>query len=95
MAISHAVRVAYEAIELMETGHVTLPLPNAAHVTAIKTGQIPYSEVALELEQLLVRAQAAAASSPLPDEPDQNFIDQLVAHTYTNVVYHSRMEGTQ
>jgi hypothetical protein len=31
-ALSHAVRVGTQALELLKTGHVTFPLPNAAHV---------------------------------------------------------------
>ena len=39
-ALSHAVRVGTQALELLRTGQVTFPLPNAAHVLAIKLGQV-------------------------------------------------------
>lgn len=88
-ALSHAVRVATQAIELLSTGHVTFPLPNAAHVLAIKTGQRTYQSVAEEIEQLLVEVEAAEARSALPAAPDQAWIDAFVASTYRREVLHA------
>lgn len=81
-ALSHAVRVARQAIELLSTGRVTFPLPDAAHILAIKKAEIPYHEVAAEIEQGLVDIEAASEISTLPGEPDQKWIDDFVAHTY-------------
>jgi len=81
-ALSHAIRVGTEAIELMTYGRVTLPLPNAAHVRDIKVGLIPYKEVAAEIEDLLVLVEAATRHSMLPDEADQEFIEGLVREAY-------------
>ncbi|CDX26727.1 conserved hypothetical protein [Mesorhizobium plurifarium] len=85
-ALSHAVRVGSQAIELLDTGFVTFPLPNAAHVLEIKQGKLPYQEVAAEIEDLLVRVEAAAARSALPDEPDLEWIDDFVASVYRTEV---------
>jgi hypothetical protein len=85
-ALSHAVRVATQAIELLQTGSVTFPLPNAGHVLAIKTGEIPYREVAEEIELLLVEVEAAAQRSTLRDEPDREWIDNFVAQVYAREV---------
>ena len=38
-ALSHAVRVAHEAIELFDTGRITFPRPEAPHLLAIKQGR--------------------------------------------------------
>lgn len=81
-ALSHAVRVARQAIELLSTGYVTFPLPDAAHILAIKKAEIPYQEVAAEIEQGLVDLEAASAVSTLPAEPDQKWIDDFVANAY-------------
>jgi hypothetical protein len=81
-ALSHSVRVGTQAIELLRTGKVTFPLPNAAHVVAIKTGQLPYQVVAEEIEGLLVQVEAEAAVSPLPDAPDCGWIDDFVCRVY-------------
>lgn len=86
-ALSHAVRVATEAIELLETGTVTFPAPNAAHLLDIKTGKLPYQQVAEEIDNLLPAVEGAAARSPLPDEPDRQWIDDFVASTYRSAIF--------
>lgn len=81
-ALSHAVRVGTQAIELLTTGHVTFPLPNADHVKAVKLGELPYQTVSAEIEELLERVEAAALASPLRAEPDREWIDGFVAEVY-------------
>jgi hypothetical protein len=81
-ALSHAVRVGREAVELLQTGRLTLPLPCAPHLLRIKLGQIPGEAVAEEIDRLLVAVKAAADASTLPETPDLTFIDELVAETH-------------
>jgi hypothetical protein len=85
-ALSHAVRVGRQAIELLTTARVTFPLPDAAHILDIKLGRIPYQEVAADIEQLLVDVEAAAERSSLPDEPDHAWIADFVAEAHRKVV---------
>lgn len=85
-ALSHAVRVGTQAIELLRTGHITFPLPNAEHVLAIKTGRLPYQEVAAEIEALLTAVEDEAARSSLPEKPDLEWIDDFVARAYREEV---------
>lgn len=77
-SLSHAVRVAHEAIELLSTGHITLPRPEAAELLAIKQGLRPYDAVARELDALVARAEAAQKTSNLPDAPDLGFVEAFV-----------------
>jgi hypothetical protein len=81
-ALSHAVRVGREAVEVFTTGRITFPLPCAAELLAIRRGEVPYDAVAATIEQLLADVEHAAATSPLPDEPDRGFIDDLVVRAY-------------
>jgi hypothetical protein len=85
-ALSHAVRVGNQALELLRTGAVTFPLPNAAHVLRIKKGELPYQEVAAEIEALLEEVEAAAAVSHLPAEPDHAWIENFVADVHRREV---------
>jgi hypothetical protein len=85
-ALSHAVRVGQEALELFRTHRITFPLASAAHLIAIKMGAVPYAEVAAEIEALLTEIDQAAATSTLPAEPDQDFIDDLIARHHRAVV---------
>lgn len=85
-ALSHAVRVGEEALELMSTGKVTFPLRNAAHILEIKQGKLPYAQVSKEIEDLLDTVEKAEAISILRDKPDQEWIDALVKVVYYNVL---------
>lgn len=89
-ALSHAVRVGREAVELLRTGRITFPLPCAAEIVAIKGGALPYEAVADIIEELLVAVEDAASRSPLPEAPDQEFIEDLVARAYRQKVLEAR-----
>jgi hypothetical protein len=92
-ALSHAVRVGREAVEVFTTGRITFPLPCAAELLAIKRGEVPYEAVAATIEQLLSDVENAADSSTLPDEPDQAFIDDLVVRAYRDRVLAAAAEA--
>ena len=81
-ALSHAVRVGREALELLATGRITLPLGDAAEILAIKRGEHPYHAVAAEIERLLSAVETATQTSTLRARPDDAFIDGLVVRTY-------------
>lgn len=85
-ALSHAVRVGHEALELMATGWITFPLPNAAYILSIKLGEKPYAVVAEEIEELLEKVEAAQSTSVLPENVDHKFMDNLVAESYREEV---------
>ncbi len=85
-ALSHAVRVGRQAIELLCTGCVTFPRPERERLVAIKTGQLPYQEVADEIEALLEEVESAAVSSTLPDKPDMEWIDDFVVTVHRRVI---------
>jgi hypothetical protein len=81
-ALSHAVRVGTQALELLKTGHITFPLENAQHVIDIKTGKLSYRDVADEIEDFLVRVESAEASSTLPVDPDYLWIENFVERVH-------------
>lgn len=85
-ALSHAVRVGKEAIEFMNTGWITFPLVDAAHILAIKKGEIDYKLVAAEIDQLLAEVEAAHMSTSLPETSDQKFIEKLICDVYGDAV---------
>jgi hypothetical protein len=85
-ALSHSVRIGTEAIELLETGWITFPRPDAAHLLNIKLGQLPFKVVAEEIERLLDEVKAAQTRSSLPEEPDHSFIDAFVAKVYSDTI---------
>jgi predicted RNase H-like nuclease len=81
-ALSHAVRVGREAVELFETGAIVFPLRSADRLLQIKRGALPYQDVATEIETLLEEVEAAAARSRLPREPRLDLMEEIVASAY-------------
>jgi predicted nucleotidyltransferase len=81
-ALSHAVRVSEQAVELLTTGNVTFPRQNAEYLKAIKKGELSYQEVAEQIETLLEEVERIAPTSVLPDEVDQEWIDNFVFEIY-------------
>lgn len=87
-ALSHAVRVGTEALELLRSGVVTFPRPDAAWLREIKVGAVTYERVAGEIEVLLSQVEEASRTSSLREEPDWEFIDALVLEVYGERVHH-------
>jgi hypothetical protein len=85
-ALSHAVRVNEEALELLKTGKITFPRPEAELLTQIKLGKLPYEQVAEKIEQGLADLTEAHTTSTLRDEPDREWADQLVYEIYAKTV---------
>ena len=77
-AVSHACRVGTQAIELLTTGIITLPRPDASYLLQVKKGELPYKEVAEHLEFLLEDVEKAATNSSLPKESDLDLMDRIV-----------------
>ena len=82
-ALSHAVRVGREALELFQSGRITFPLAYAHHIRDIKRGSLSYSSVATEIEELLDQVESAANLSLLPEFPDLSAIEDLVTRAYS------------
>jgi hypothetical protein len=85
-ALSHAVRVANESIELLETGKITFPRPDKDLLLAIKKGQIPYKEVEKIIEEGLLKVEQAQKISKLPKEPDRKFSEELIFSLYKSEI---------
>lgn len=69
-ALSHAVRVCIQGIELLNTGKITLPhtAENRQLLLNIKLGKMDYSEVSTLIEEYLEKLEKARQSSGLREE---------------------------
>jgi hypothetical protein len=81
-AMSHAVRVGHQSLELLRRGRITFPRPEAEHLVEIKTGKLPYAQVAEEIEYLIERIKEVEKVSLLPAEPDLKWMEQKVLEAY-------------
>lgn len=71
---SHALRLAYQGLEIASTGSLSLPLPDRerSRVLAVKRGEVDRDEVSAEISRLegAVRALLDEDRSPLPHAAD-------------------------
>ena len=87
-ALMHAVRVQSEAAELLLTGHITFPRPEAPLLLKIRKGELPYSQVAELIENGLDELEQIQANSILPSEPDYKAVEQIILDEYSKIVRH-------
>jgi hypothetical protein len=85
-ALSHAVRVNAEALELLNTGKITFPCQNKDLLVQIKTGQLTYDAVAEMIEQGLADLYKAQETSILRETPDREWAANLIYDIYRGVV---------
>lgn len=69
-SLSHAVRVYQQVLELLRTGWITFPRPNAAELLAVKQGQRPLDEVKDLLRALDDQVNLELGRSTLPAVAD-------------------------
>ena len=65
-SLSHAVRVYQQSIELLDTGHITFPRPNAVELLAIKSGEADLEVVKQQLRDLDAEVHQKIQSTKLP-----------------------------
>lgn len=85
-AMMHAVRIARQAIEFLETRRVIFPRPDAAHLLAIRRGDLSYTAVADEIETLVAEIEAATMRTDLPDSVDDIIAEDFIAGLYGRIV---------
>ena len=81
-ALSHAVRVGHEALELLHEHKITVPLTIKSYVLDVKLGKVDFKQVAERIETLLVLVEEAEKVSSLPDKPDTAWINDFVYKHY-------------
>jgi hypothetical protein len=84
---SHALRLAYQGLEIARDGRLTLPMPEPQRerVLRVKRGEVPaMADVLAEIEglQSQIEQVLAAGQTPLPVEPDWAVISAWSIHAH-------------
>lgn len=81
-AISHAVRVCYQGIELLNDHKITLPLPNAKEILKVKNAELTFKESNDRIVILFEELNKAYLTSTLPEMIDTK---PILLELYGNV----------
>jgi uncharacterized protein len=83
----HLVRLLQQGEELLKTGFLTLPRPNAKKLLEIRNGLLTYDELIDYMQYMIEKLDEFADNSILPEKPDYNTINELVIRlNYTHVM---------
>lgn len=84
-ALSHAVRVCFEAQELLTTGKVTFPFTGKRKkiLMDIKQGNMHYLEVSKVIEHEMEKVKEVESKSTLPNKIDESFWEEFIFKTYS------------
>jgi hypothetical protein len=85
-ALMHAVRVAEEAKELLESGSITFPRPERDLLLKIRQGHLAYDRVAEMIERGLEDVEGLRQRSHLPEEVDTKYWEEWLVHVYGEYV---------
>ena len=74
----HALRLGFQGVELLNTGRITLPVPepNLAYLRSIRRGEVGLSEVIESVSAVEAEPIRLTVSSTLPAEPDRAWVDE-------------------
>jgi uncharacterized protein len=80
----HVLRLGYQGIEFLQTGALTLPMPEPARtrILDVRLGRIPFADVLTEANELQARLESLVATSPLPEHADDNAVNAYLADAY-------------
>lgn len=80
----HAARLGYQGLELLESGRLTLPMPEPerSRVMAIRLGERSFEEAVAEIDEVEERLAEALERTPLPPEPDRERVNSFLVEAY-------------
>lgn len=85
-AVSHAMRAAYQLVEIYTTGDIRFPLQDALYLKKIKDGEIPWVTVQNDLEVLMDEVELRAESSHYPETIDRKYWESWLFNTIKEAI---------
>ena len=87
-AVSHALRIAYQAKEILEFNTISFPLKNADFLLKVKQGNLNYiKDVAPIFDELIDNVENLVNENSLPEKADQEFWDQYICKTIEKAIF--------
>lgn len=85
-AMYHALRIAEQTIELLETGNITFPRPEAPYLLQVRKGERKVEEVSEKVEEGILRIEHSQETSTLPYEPNISFIEDCICSLHKKII---------
>lgn len=92
-AISHAVRVAQQLLDIYKYGDYEYPLANTDLLLDIKLGKADYIDVVSGMDAMLLEIEKASLHSNLPEKSDGGFWEEFLYDHYSQIVFDDSMWG--
>lgn len=90
---SHLYRLITEGEELLTTGKITFPRPDAEFLLEIKNGRYKYEEISEILEGYDKKFEEYYKTSTLPHSADRNKIDEMCINMIVNYIMEDYKKG--
>jgi predicted nucleotidyltransferase len=80
----HALRIAYQGIELLTTGRITLPVPEPerSSLRRVRAGEVPLEDVLAHLDGVSARLEELGLDPSLPARTDVAAVEAFLVQTY-------------
>lgn len=75
----HTFRLLDMAIEILQAGEIIVERPNREELLAVRAGQWEYDDLITRAQAKMAQVEAAFEKSTLPEQPDEEAIDKLLA----------------
>lgn len=87
-ALSHALRVSIQGIELLKTGKITLPLKekDVTLVRSVKLEKMESPIVSLLIEEKLAELEELSKTSTLRESLDKDFVNELIIEFHGRII---------
>lgn len=87
----HILRLGFQGVELLLTGHITLPMAenDRAYVYATRLGQVPLQDVLTKAGELERQIKDLLHDAPVAAEPDREAIEAWMVKSYRDA-WHAR-----
>lgn len=91
----HIIRLGFQGIDYMTTGHFPIPMPASQRdlILSVRTGGVSKNEVLTMAGELEAELKEAIDSSPLPDLPDYDAVNDLLVSAYERVWRTGRVDA--
>jgi hypothetical protein len=80
----HMLRLGFQGVEFLETGRLTLPMPKEerSFVFSVRKGEVDLNDALTKAGELESRVEDLLDTSPLPDRPDYERVNDWLVNAY-------------